>query len=142
MWGSDTLVVLHTYMVVCTRRVYPLSPDYTNTSLLEGNRGLSNYLQQGRWIPAFQLSFRCQMLFIIFKVQMISTQQVVQFHCLQIIRIYKQTINRSHGFHGRSPIFFLQCTFISFTQQSREVVESLKIVSSLNLEIEFKFNKK
>ena len=41
---------------------------------------------------------------------MISTQQVVQFHCLQIIRIYKQTINRSHGFHGRSPIFFLQCT--------------------------------
>ena len=39
---------------------------------------------------------------------MISTQQVVQFHCLQIIRIYKQTINRSHGFHGRSPIFFLQ----------------------------------
>ena len=30
------------------------------------------------------------MLFIIFKVQMISTQQVVQFHCLQIIRIYKQ----------------------------------------------------
>ena len=50
------------------------------------------------------------MLFIIFKVQMISTQQVVQFHCLQIIRIYKQTINRSHGFHGRSPIFFLQCT--------------------------------
>ena len=49
------------------------------------------------------------MLFIIFKVQMISTQQVVQFHCLQIIRIYKQTINRSHGFYGRSPIFFLQC---------------------------------
>jgi hypothetical protein len=52
------------------------------------------------------------MLFIIFKVQMISTQQIVQFHCLQIIRIYKQTINRSHGFHGRSPIFFLQCTAI------------------------------
>ena len=49
------------------------------------------------------------MLFIIFKVQMISTQQIVQFHCLQIIRIYKQTIIRSHGFHGRSPIFFLQC---------------------------------
>ena len=41
---------------------------------------------------------------------MISTQQIVQFHCLQIIRIYKQTIIRSHGFHGRSPIFFLQCT--------------------------------
>ena len=40
---------------------------------------------------------------------MISTQQVVQFHCLQIIRIYKQTIIRSHGFHGRSPSFFLQC---------------------------------
>ena len=33
----------------------------------------------------------------------------MQFHCLQIIRIYKQTINRYHGFHGRSPIFFLQC---------------------------------
>ena len=82
---------------------------YFKSALQEGNRGLSNYLQQGRWIPAFQLSFRCQMLFIIFKVQMISTQQVVQFHCLQIIRIYKQTIIRSHGFHGRSPIFFLQC---------------------------------
>ena len=82
----------------------------TYGTLQEGNRGLSNYLQQGRWIPAFQLSFRCHMLFIIFKVQMISTQQIVQFHCLQIIRIYKQTINRYHGFHGRSPIFFLQCT--------------------------------
>ena len=53
------------------------------------------------------------MLFIIFKLQMISTQQVVQFHCLQIIRIYKQTINRSHGFHGRSPIFFLQWFFFA-----------------------------
>ena len=56
------------------------------------------------------------MLFIIFKVQMISTQQVVQFHCLQIIRIYKQTINRSHGFHGRSPIFFLQCVILKAIQ--------------------------
>ena len=56
------------------------------------------------------------MLFIIFKVQMISTQQIVQIHCLQIIRIYKQTIIRSHGFHGRSPIFFLQCCTIKLTQ--------------------------
>ena len=42
---------------------------------------------------------------------MISIQQIVQFHCLQIIRIYKQTIIRSHRFHSRSPIFFLQCVF-------------------------------
>ena len=33
MWGSGTLVVLHTYTVACTRRVYPLSPDYTSIRL-------------------------------------------------------------------------------------------------------------
>ena len=66
------------------------------------------------------------MLFIIFKVQMISTQQIVQFHCLQIICIYKQTIIRSHGFHGRSPIFFLQCGWV-FQKRLKTPLRNIKM---------------